>query len=179
VLDRVISGGQTGADQAGWRAARASGIVTGGWMSEGFLTKDGPRPDFEEMFGAVEIILVEDTFIELLRSGLRGDVRGRGDGGGRLRRADPGQGPRLGRDDLVRRPDSPGGRTTLRACTGFGKPVYLVIEGLTQPSEVAAWIEAEDVRVLNVAGNRESTEPGLGERVERFLIAVFDLVAGR
>ena len=35
-------------------------------------------------------------------------------------------------------PDSPGGRTTLRACTGFGKPVYLVIEGLTQPAGVVA-----------------------------------------
>jgi hypothetical protein len=30
-----------------------------------------------------------------------------------------------------------------------------VTEGLTQHSEVAAWIEAEVVRVLNVAGNRE------------------------
>jgi hypothetical protein len=26
---------------------------------------------------------------------------------------------------------------------------------------------------LNIAGNRESKNPGIGERVERFLIAVF------
>jgi Circularly permutated YpsA SLOG family len=32
MLDKVISGGQTGAAQAGWRAARAVGIATGGWM---------------------------------------------------------------------------------------------------------------------------------------------------
>jgi Circularly permutated YpsA SLOG family len=55
VLDRVVSGGQTGADQAGWRAARASAIDTGGWMPENFLTEAGPRPDFFEMFGAVEL----------------------------------------------------------------------------------------------------------------------------
>jgi hypothetical protein len=61
----------------------------------------------------------------------------------------------------------------------LGKAVYLVIDGLTRPSDVAAWIEAEEVRVLNAAGNRESTEPGIGERVERFLAAVFRLVAGR
>ena len=46
MIDRVISGGQTGADQAGWRAAKASGIPTGGWMPKGFLTEDGPRPEF-------------------------------------------------------------------------------------------------------------------------------------
>ena len=55
MLDRVVSGGQTGVDQAGWRAARASGIATGGWMPEGFLTEAGPRPDFAGMFGAVEM----------------------------------------------------------------------------------------------------------------------------
>lgn len=51
------------------------------------------------------------------------------------------------------------------------KPVYLVIDRSTKTSDVAAWIEAHEVRVLNVAGNRESTETGIGERVERFLMA--------
>lgn len=100
---RFVSGGQTGADQAGWRAARASRIATGGRMPEDFLTEAGPRPDF------------------------------------------------------------PGG-TPPRAFAGPGKAVYRVTQGLAQPSEVAAWIEAELVLVLNVAGNRESTEPGSGER---------------
>jgi Circularly permutated YpsA SLOG family len=54
-----------------------------------------------------------------------------------------------------------------------------VIEGLTQPADVVAGIEAEEVRVLNVAGNRESTEPGIGERVERFLVEVIGLLAAR
>jgi Circularly permutated YpsA SLOG family len=53
-----------------------------------------------------------------------------------------------------------------------------VIEGLTQPADLVAWIEAEKVRVLNVAGNRESTEPGIGELVGRFLIAVFVRLIG-
>jgi hypothetical protein len=37
----VISGGQTGADQAALRAARACGIATGGWAPKGWLT-EGP-----------------------------------------------------------------------------------------------------------------------------------------
>lgn len=55
MLDRVVSGGQTGADQAVWRAARASRIATGGRMPVGFLTEAEPRPEFAELFGAVEI----------------------------------------------------------------------------------------------------------------------------
>jgi hypothetical protein len=32
--ERVVSGGQTGADQAGLIAARRFGIPTGGWMKD-------------------------------------------------------------------------------------------------------------------------------------------------
>ena len=35
----IISGAQTGADQAGWRAARAFDLDTGGWMPKGFITE--------------------------------------------------------------------------------------------------------------------------------------------
>jgi hypothetical protein len=44
VLEMVISGGQTGVDQAALRAARAAGMPTGGWAPRGFLTEDGPAP---------------------------------------------------------------------------------------------------------------------------------------
>ncbi len=118
------------------------------------LTEAGPRPEFAVLFGALE--LPGGGYPERTRANAR-------DSDATICFGDP---------------DSPGGRTTLRACAGFGKPVYLVIEGSTEPSDMAAWIEAEEVGVLNVAGNRESTEPGIGERVERFLIAAFARLAG-
>jgi Circularly permutated YpsA SLOG family len=49
---RIISGGRTGADQAGWRTAQACGIPTGGRMPRGFLTEDGPRPERADLYGA-------------------------------------------------------------------------------------------------------------------------------
>src|SRR4051812_27916173 len=61
ILDRVVTGGQTGADQAGWRAARAAGIPTGGWMTRWFLTEaadgrgDEPHPEFAALSGAREM----------------------------------------------------------------------------------------------------------------------------
>jgi Circularly permutated YpsA SLOG family len=42
MITLVISGGQTGADQAGWRAAQACDIPTGGWMPLHFMTENGP-----------------------------------------------------------------------------------------------------------------------------------------
>jgi Circularly permutated YpsA SLOG family len=114
VLERVVSGGQTGADQAGGRAAKALGIATGGRMPSGFLTEAGPRPGFAERFGAVE-----------------------GPGAG-----DPERTRANARDSDATAwfgdPDSPGGRPTLRACAGFGKAVYVVIEGLTEKQPAAS-----------------------------------------
>jgi Circularly permutated YpsA SLOG family len=43
---KIISGGQTGADQAGWRAAKACGLETGGWMPKGWKTELGCSPFF-------------------------------------------------------------------------------------------------------------------------------------
>ena len=55
MLDKIISGGQSGADQAGWRAAKAFGVLSGGWMPRGFLTEEGPHPEFAEQYGAAEM----------------------------------------------------------------------------------------------------------------------------
>jgi hypothetical protein len=48
VNEGVISGGQTGADQGGLRAARACGIPTWGWAPRDWLTEAGPAPWLEE-----------------------------------------------------------------------------------------------------------------------------------
>ncbi len=44
MIERIISGGQNGVDQAGLRAARAVGIATGGWALHGWTTIDAPAP---------------------------------------------------------------------------------------------------------------------------------------
>lgn len=54
MIARVISGGQTGVDIAALRAARACGIATGGTMPKGFLTLDGPKPEWAQEFGLAE-----------------------------------------------------------------------------------------------------------------------------
>jgi hypothetical protein len=50
---KIISGGQTGADQAGLYAARDSGFQTGGTAPKGYRTQGGHAPELAE-FGVVE-----------------------------------------------------------------------------------------------------------------------------
>ena len=45
MLKRIISGGQTGADQATLDAATELGIPHGGWIPKGRLMETGPLPD--------------------------------------------------------------------------------------------------------------------------------------
>jgi len=51
---KVISGGQTGVDQAGLDAAKFHGIETGGWMPGRWTTLNGPKPGYAEKYGMVE-----------------------------------------------------------------------------------------------------------------------------
>lgn len=51
---KIISGGQTGVDIAALRAAKKLGVETGGWMPLGWLTKDGPKPEYEKLYNMRE-----------------------------------------------------------------------------------------------------------------------------
>jgi hypothetical protein len=45
MIKKFISGGQTGADQAGLDFAIENNIPHGGWIPKGRMTEDGPLPD--------------------------------------------------------------------------------------------------------------------------------------
>jgi hypothetical protein len=122
-------------------------------MPKGFLTEDGPRPEFAELYGAVELptssypASTRQNALEASATIWFGVL------------------------------NSHGSASTHRNCWANHRPVLDVVEGETTPSDVAMWIVAEGFTVLNVAGNRESSNPGIGERTERFLLAVFRRLA--
>ena len=69
---------------------------------------------------------------------------------------------------------SPGSRGLYRDCQNLGKPLVYVKAGLTTPRHIAEFSRESRVTTLMVAGNRESKQPGIGDRVVRFLIVVFE-----
>lgn len=148
-VERVISGGQTGADLAGVAAAHRAGIATGGWMPRGFLTEKGPlSPLLVERYGFREHASASyppRTFAN-------------------VRDADATI--RFARDFATA-----GERCTLRAIEQYAKAYIDVPFGpaTDYAGDVREWLVERQVRVLNVAGNRESTTPGIGAFVEDFL----------
>jgi hypothetical protein len=149
MLDKVISGGRTGAERAAWRAAQNFGIATGGSMPRGFSVDDSLHPEFADRYGATEL----PTDVE--STGLEPNVR---DSDGTLWLGDT---------------TTEGAQATVGACQRLGKPCLPVYPGASfEPAHVATWIAQHQIRMLNVAGNRDADEPGIGERVERFLGAV-------
>jgi Circularly permutated YpsA SLOG family len=73
------------------------------------------------------------------------------------------------RSDVGRTTNS-SAHATAAACLAFGKPYMPVYPGAAfEPSHVATWIVENAIKTLNVDGNREHEEPGIGEKVERFL----------
>jgi hypothetical protein len=146
MLEKIISGGQTGADQAAWRTAKACGIATAGWMPKGFLTEEGNRPEFATLYGAREMPTA--AYPPRTRQNAQ-------DSDATL---------------WFGHTDTSGARTTIDACHQLGRAYMLVVPGQAiHPSQVAAWIGEFPIRILNVAGNRESKAPGIGQSVERFL----------
>jgi hypothetical protein len=70
--------------------------------------------------------------------------------------------------------NSPGSRGLIADCRALARLWVSVKPGLTTPRMIVAWLaETPHVKVLMVGGNRESREPEIGERVERFLSVVF------
>ena len=52
MLEKIVSGGQTGADRAALDFARANGLGIGGWVPRGRLAEDGLIP--EDYLGLLE-----------------------------------------------------------------------------------------------------------------------------
>jgi hypothetical protein len=127
----VISGGQTGADRTALEVARALGIETGGWVPLGWRTEDGADTTLAA-FG-----LRETPGCISYRVRTRWNVRDS--------------------DVTVLFGDTttPGCALTKRACVEYGKSF---IENPTVDMFVS-WLIALHPSVVNVAGNRRSTNP--------------------
>jgi len=147
MLEKIISGGQTGADRAALDAAIASGLAHGGWVPKGRRTEDGPLPaayHLKEMpttaYPARTARNVSDADATAIFS------HGRLKGGSRL---------------------------TLALARQHGKPVVHLdlsrTAAFAAARQLADWIGQNHVRVLNVAGPRASEDPAIYQKTRDIL----------
>jgi hypothetical protein len=146
-VEKIVSGGQTGVDRAALDAARALGLACGGWCPRGRRAEDGAIP--------LHYPLTE-TATRDYRERTRRNVE---DADGTLI---------LGCGPL-------GGGTayTRDYAEAIGKPYYLIrLDKHPDVQAVQDWIRRLGLRVLNVAGPRESQRPGAYRAAKRFLLRV-------
>jgi len=143
-----VSGGQTGVDRAALDVALERGLRCGGWCPRGRLAEDGPLP---------ERYPLQETPSAEYSQRTEWNVR---DSDATL--------------VLTWGPPSGGTSYTIDRARSLGRP-HLVVDlgGAPRREAVLAWLRAEDVRVLNVAGPRESGRSGVYAKARRFLEAVF------
>src|SRR5262245_26831515 len=140
---RVISGGQWGADYGGLEAAEHLGIPTGGHAPKNYKTERGSNPELRKRF----------KLFETHSPGY--SVRTR------INVADA-DGTLIMATDRK----SSGTLLTISCCEELERP-YIVNPRL---EEFRAWLLVHKIKVLNVAGNRESKSLGIQELTRRFLI---------
>jgi Circularly permutated YpsA SLOG family len=162
---QIWSGGQTGVDEAALRAAKRLSISTCGWAPRGWLTEAGPRPDFAETYGMIECDEPEDPSAYSDRRKFESDAYRE-----RTRRNVRDSHITLWYGALVPR----GYIATMNAARQFNKNVvcadyYGVEETIYEIKRVAiSW-----PLYVNCAGNRESSNEGVGVKAEAFWLELF------
>lgn len=145
---KIISGGQTGADQGALLAARELGIETGGWAPKGWRTEEGPSPWLAD-YGLKQSSSAD--YIVRTRSNIL-----------------------MAEATVIFGKESVGSRATWNYASSI--PNYKVHWAHLPPWEMGSHATEElaimlvewagEIKTLNVAGNRESVSPGIRKTVK-------------
>jgi len=155
-LQRIISGGQTGADQGALLAARELDIPAGGTAPQGWWTETGCQESLLRSFG-----LSENS-----RPGY--DARTRRnvlDGDGTL---------------IIGSEATGGTALTASIARYVGKPLFIVPFPAEKDmkairKEFREWLKMSGIQTLNVAGNRESERRGIQQFTREFLVSALEV----
>lgn len=148
LIEKIVSGGQTGVDRAALEFALERGISCGGWCPRGRLAEEGP---IDERYP------LKETPSEDYAQRTRWNVRD-SDGTLILTAGEPTGGTALTKD----------------FADTMGKPCFVVdLDDKPDAAPVQKWIENNAIRILNVAGPRASQQPEIYEQAVAFLKKLF------
>jgi hypothetical protein len=143
-VEKIVSGGQTGVDQGALDAALELGLEHGGWCPRGRIAEDGIIPTrfaLKESHSAKYAVRTRQNVVDSDATLIlfQGELSG-------------------------------GTALTQRLASTHGRPLLLV--DLDQPLDLQSvrnWVDHHQIRILNVAGPRESNFPGVAQRAREFL----------
>lgn len=163
MIEKIVSGGQTGVDRAALDVAIHLGVPHGGWSPRGRRAEDGPLEPIYQLQETKSANYTERTEKNVI------------DSDGTL--------------ILYLRPLSGGTLLTLQLAQRWAKPCLAIDLAKLQPeppstnpeqspTSASRWIREYGIETLNVAGPRESTTPGIGRLAREFLFSLFDEFKG-
>ena len=158
LIKKIISGGQTGVDQAALDVAMAIGLDAGGWCPPGGICENGQIP--------LHYPLTETPHD---RSNKALNIPRSQRTEWNVRDADA---------TLIIQPlnnkNDKGTEWTIRCAINYEK-TYLIIDPFqgNAANVVNNWLQSFNMEILNVAGPAESTFPGIGKRTKKLLHKVF------
>ncbi len=143
-IRKIVSGGQTGVDRAALDVALELGLGAGGWCPLGRRAEDGVIPRRYPLRETEDVAYDARTRLNVRDSGAT----------------------------LILCHGPPGGGTalTIEMARELGRP-HLVVDlaGGADPAAVRAWLGGLETQVLNVAGPRQGTSPGIHAKAVGFL----------
>ena len=148
-LEKIVSGGQTGADRAGLDAAMKFGLPVGGYCPKGRLAEDGTVPEHYPL-------------VEMTKGGYSARTE---------RNVIESDGTLILNIGKL----TGGTRLTVECARKHNKP-YLVIQledAKPKVPTLAEWLDQNNIRVHYVAGPRESKTPGVHQLACRYLEGFF------
>lgn len=158
----IISGGQTGADRGSLEAAHDLGLKRGGWAPAGWRAEDGVIPQW---YRAGMMESASSAYPVRTRANVEAS-------GGTLILS------------LGALTEESGSMLTARLARRVLKPLLHIeiprVSGLTQfqIDRVREWLRHNCIETLNVAGPRESREPGIQAATRAALVQIFGEDAG-
>lgn len=166
-LEKIISGGQTGADQGGIAAAKFVNYQTGGTAPKKFMTEDGPADWLGLEFGLRASPVdsyksrtyknVLDAEATIIFPGLNLPTPTR----------EAGDRPLSFRDLCAQFHLEGGSAYTVELCLAHHRPFMINPD---KPEQVREFIFAIGMKTLNIAGKRESKAPGMFDWVYEMMV---------
>ncbi len=151
-IPKIISGGQTGVDQGALDFALDNNIECGGYCPKGRKSEIGIIPYKYPVIEIESEKYIDRTQKNIIES----------------------DGTLVIRDSVKL---MPGTKETIKLCKRLSKANFVInidtedIDNL----DFDSWLLKNNVKVLNIAGNRESENPGIREKTYIFLIELFNL----